>query len=384
MKNTKYTIVKYRPEYRDQVVELQKYLWSPSTTLNSEYFEWKYERNPYLDSPLIFLALYEGKVVAMRGMFGARWEVGSPSNTVLGLCTEDLVVAPEHRKRGLMTLIMKYTFHELAKGEYSHIFSLSAAAVTMIASLAMGWRNVGSGKPMRRQPGKAPFLFRLQRNIRGRHLVRQYSHHRFPIRQWVERQRPFIYLDRKRLHRGWEVNPRISVQNEPRPEAMAELVKQIGCDGRIRHVRDSTYFSWRFQNPLSRYRFLFWDEDGLKGYLVLQEYVTPYLSKTRVNIVDWEAVNSHVSSELLRAAVRCCGLFDMEIWSATLDNEKKMFLSDAEFHPVDESKGMAQHQICLLVRPIREDIRDTDWEIAKVSLLDMGNWDMRMIFSTMG
>ena len=36
---------------------------------------------------------------------------------------------------------------------------------------------------------------------------------------------------------------------------MAELVERSG-DTRIRHVRDSQYFQWRFQNPLSRYRYL--------------------------------------------------------------------------------------------------------------------------------
>ena len=383
MKDSNYTIANYRPEFKRQVAELQKHLWSPSLELNTAYLEWKYERNPYTDEPLIYLAMYDGKVVAMRGLFGARWEIGSPSNTVPGYCAEDLVIAPEHRNRGLVTKIMKIALKDLETRGYSHAFSMSAAAVTMIASLAMGWRNVGSMKPMRRQPGKAPFLFRSQRYIRGRHLVRQYSH-RSPLRQWEERNRPFSYLDRKRSRLGWEVSPCISLQNEPRPESMAELVKQIGCDGRIRHVRDQAYFAWRFRNPLSRYRFLFWEEAGLKGYLVLQEYVTPYLSKTRVNIVDWEAANTHIRGELLRAAVGCCGLFHMEIWSATLDNEKKDLLRDAEFHPVDESKGMAQHQVCLLVRPARDDIRDTDWEIANVSLLEMGNWDVRMIFSTMG
>jgi hypothetical protein len=165
---------------------------------------------------------------------------------------------------------------------------------------------------------------------------------------------------------------------------MAELVMQVGHDGRIRHVRDRTYFAWRFQNPLSRYRFLYWDEDGLKGYLVLQEYVTQYLSRTRVNIVDWEATSLQAREGLLRAAVSCCGFFDMGIWTSTLDSEKKMLLRNAGFNPVNESKSMAHQPYCLLVRPVRDEIRGTDWVIANMSLLDMANWDVRLIFSTMG
>jgi hypothetical protein len=149
-------------------------------------------------------------------------------------------------------------------------------------------------------------------------------------------------------------------------------------------VRDGTYFAWRFQNPLSRYRFLFREENGLKGYLVMQEYATPFLSRTRVNIVDWEATSVSIKEELLRAAVGCCGLFEMEIWSSTLDSGMQTLLRNAGFLPVGEGKGMAQRQHSLLARPVAEHVKDTDWAIDNVSLLDEGNWDMRMIFSTMG
>ncbi|HKZ41902.1 MAG TPA: hypothetical protein VJ044_13135, partial [Candidatus Hodarchaeales archaeon] len=55
--DSKYTMANYQPEFKKQVVELQKHLWSPSAALNAAYLEWKYERNPYLDTPLIYLAL---------------------------------------------------------------------------------------------------------------------------------------------------------------------------------------------------------------------------------------------------------------------------------------------------------------------------------------
>ena len=43
-----YEFVRYQPDLKGQVVELQTHLWSPSLALNTAYFEWKYERNPYL------------------------------------------------------------------------------------------------------------------------------------------------------------------------------------------------------------------------------------------------------------------------------------------------------------------------------------------------
>ena len=35
----------------------------------------------------------------------------------------------------------------------------------------------------------------------------------------------------------------------PRPEAMAALVERVVHDGRIRHVKDGEYLSWRFRRP---------------------------------------------------------------------------------------------------------------------------------------
>ena len=72
---------------------------------------------------------------------------------------------------------------------------------------------------------------------------------------------------------------------------MAELAERIGYDGRIRHVRDEQYFSWRFQNPLSEYRFLFWDNGRLDGYLVLYRKVYPPGNDELAYIVDWDAIN---------------------------------------------------------------------------------------------
>jgi hypothetical protein len=50
-----YEIVKYCPEFKQQVLKLQTHLWSPDVTVNSAYLEWKYERNPYMKTPFIHL-----------------------------------------------------------------------------------------------------------------------------------------------------------------------------------------------------------------------------------------------------------------------------------------------------------------------------------------
>ncbi len=69
-----YELLKYRPELKEQILKLQTHLWSlwsPDLALNRAYFEWKYDQNPYIDQPLIYVALCNGEVVGMRGLMGA-------------------------------------------------------------------------------------------------------------------------------------------------------------------------------------------------------------------------------------------------------------------------------------------------------------------------
>src|SRR3712207_6320470 len=119
-------IVRYRPEHKAAVVELQTHHWGSDRALNAAYLEWKYERNPYLPGGLIHLALSDGRVVGMRGLYGARWEAGSPWEACLAPCAADLVIAPRHRNRGLAARIMQAAAADLAAGGLPYALNLSA------------------------------------------------------------------------------------------------------------------------------------------------------------------------------------------------------------------------------------------------------------------
>ena len=60
--NSLYDIVRYRPEHRADVAALQTHLWTTDAGLGARYLEWKYENNPYLKEPLIYLAFHGGEL----------------------------------------------------------------------------------------------------------------------------------------------------------------------------------------------------------------------------------------------------------------------------------------------------------------------------------
>jgi GNAT superfamily N-acetyltransferase len=127
-----YEVVKYTPEFKNHVAKLRRHLQSPDVALNAEYLDWKYGRNPYVDSRLIYVALHRGQVVGMRGIWGAKWQIGHPCQTLVAPCAGDLAIDPAHRNHGVFTKIMRAVLKDLAAGEYTYVFNLSAGPATAI------------------------------------------------------------------------------------------------------------------------------------------------------------------------------------------------------------------------------------------------------------
>jgi hypothetical protein len=201
------------------------------------------------------------------------------------------------------------------------------------------------------------------------------------LRRSAERRRLFVDLDDNAARHN--VNPCVTLSKTARPRAMAELANRIGFDDRIRHVRDAQYFSWRFQNPLSEYRFLFWQDRRLDGFLVLHVKVYPHSDDEWAYIVDWEAVNQRVWNELLQAAIQWGNFNSISMWSANLSEEMKTRLREAGFAFKDKT-GSALRDIRgenILIKPLCRETKQSEWVLAGRNLLDPTHWDLRMIYS---
>jgi len=374
----RHTIARYAPRFKDQIAELQTHLWSGDLAANRAYFEWKYERNPYLPEPLVHLALAEGRVVAMRGLCGAQWEAGGVPEPLDWPCATDLVVEPGHRNQGLFAKLSRAALDDLAARGREYVLSLSALHETRLLSLATGWRGVGSMAPAGRLRWHAPLARRVRHTLA-----------RLPLAWHLAGAQPFgapagrafARLDRigRRPACGGGV---VGVARAPRAEAMAELVARLGHDGRVRHVRDAAFFAWRYANPLQEYRFLFLDGTRLEGYLVLQRYRSDYGNRLRVNLVDWEASAPAVGAALLATAIAGAAPPELAAWTATLPPERAALLQQQGFSPIDghlTRRGLPG----VLIRAVRDATPGSDWRLAGRSLLDLRHWDVRMVDSSL-
>jgi GNAT superfamily N-acetyltransferase len=356
-----YEVVPYAPAMRPEILQLQTHLWSGDIERNAAYFEWKYLDNPYLHEVLICVGLCQGRVVAMRGLFGAMWEADDGTSPRLLPCADDFVVAPEHRNRGAARQLLETSLDVAAHRGLPFALSLSASPVTFVASLAAGWRSAGSYQPLRRE-GRAPSGW-----SRGLDRLRRHGS-------------PGVFDRLERI--GGPAGTPITLARAPRPEAMAGLIRRLPWNGRIRHLRDARYLEWRFRNPLHAYRFLFWEEDGLQGYLVLQRYLSELADPQVVNISDWEAANDEVRSALLAAAVEWGEFACLRTWTAGASESVCALLRRHEFRADSDGAGLRAGG--LLVRRLDPVTTSGPCLLGRRNLLDLGDWDMRMLYSMAG
>jgi Acetyltransferase (GNAT) domain len=373
--NGSYEIVRYRREHKDAVARLQTVLWSTDPAANRRYFEWKYEANPWASEPRVYLGLRGGEVVGMRGFYESRWQVGAPDRVVSVPLADDFAIAVGERNSGLATQIMQTALADLASAGVEHVFSLSAGEVTMLGSLAQGWKSAGWHEPLVRCELSPAWLAWLRGQMSHARVVWRWAES--PLLRSAAERHPFHWLDRARAFAGR------SITREPRPAEIAALCAAQPNDGRLRHVRSREYLAWRFTNPMHEYRFLYAEEDGrLAGCLVLRARVLGLVPTPQVAVAELVGRDARVRGALLAAAIDVGRFAELVVWGARLGAEERALLRERGFAALDPTRD-ARGYPCALVRSTGA-APASGWQIGGRALLDPASWDLRMLDSMAG
>ena len=367
-----YEITRYRPELRPGVIELQRHLVSADPALNDAYFRWKHEQNPYTDGPIVYVAVIDGRVAGMRAFLGARWRLADNDGTASWLCACDLVVDPAHRSQKLFKRIQDVALPDLAERGFGPVLNWSANPITYGASVRSGWRLVAPYLSWARQTPSIRRARALPARMRRWPIAWRYVD--VPARLTL---RPgFAAMDA-----AWSRarhDPALAFEHEPRPDSMAALAQR--SQARLAgHERDATYFRWRFDNPLSDYRYVFWNEPGLEGFLILQ--LRPLGDAADIGIVDWEASRPELFEAMLAPIAATGGYDSLSVWSATLPEAIRATLRQLHFEPLDTSRGdPAYRPGPLAIGAAGSDIGAIDPAHAPY-FRDLSRWDLRMVYS---
>jgi hypothetical protein len=192
---------------------------------------------------------------------------------------------------------------------------------------------------------------------------------------------PFARIDR-RLRQGNEVlDGGVVLSDAPRPAAMADVVRRLPYDGRIRHLRDEAYFAWRFRQPLARYRFIYKPSGGggaLDGFLVLQ--VKARVPGWPVTIATCEPRGGPHATALLTAALGSNLLGRVRTWANGLAEDARSTLREFGFRGIPV-RSFAESYQSLLVRPATRALPPRPWLLAGCDVLDLRNWDLDQLDS---
>jgi hypothetical protein len=66
-------------------------------------------------------------------------------------------------------------------------------------------------------------------------------------------------------------------------------------------------------------------------------------------------------------------------WSATLTERERRILEAAGFKSLPQA--IIEYPWVATVRPVREEMLNQEWRLGDQALLDIGNWDFRMLHS---
>lgn len=224
-----YVIRPYEPGDRDDFLDLYDQVLGER---DDEWFRWKYEDNPYADHVPMIVATVDGRVVGTKPCFALELRAGS--QRVRGYQPADVMVHPDHRRRGLYSRTTERLKSHYRDRDPSLFFNFPNPA-TLSGSLKHGWQVVEN----------VPTFYRVQRpdalvEDSGRsRLVRAIR----PAASAYLRIRDST-IPAENITVGW--------YDDVPVEPFVELYERA-IPSTIHANRDETFYRWRFRNPQWEY-----------------------------------------------------------------------------------------------------------------------------------
>ena len=225
----------FQPGDKTAYLELYRYVFDVERGV--DWFDWKYERNPYIDHVPIVVATHGGELIGARSFFALELRLGGRPMQALQPC--DTMVHPEYRRRGLFVRMT-----ERAIGRYessrTRLFFNFPNDKTLSGNLKLGWRSVGT----------VPTYYRIER---PRRVMRSMVDDRLAHVASLVGEPLIAGYNALRNRTGNELAD-VSVQRfSTVPSTRLASVYRTAIPDSIHAIRDEEFYDWRFSNPCWEY-----------------------------------------------------------------------------------------------------------------------------------
>lgn len=333
----------FRETDMEAIVKLHRKLMPRKKGLNERYLRWKYYENPYIRDPLIIVIRHEGEAVAITGLMGMAWGMTSEQAAQVIPQPDDLFVHPDHRRNGLVGMLYARVRSISIDMEFPALIVLSGGGNSNPIAVAKGWTPVREldrvylirgDRPAPIQNRVPGFRFIASK---GKGLAKRlgYSSVAPPSDRTVDAE----------VSEVAHVNSRISVSAVGDVVAMSALASKVNSHN---SDRSADFLRWRFANPDRQYRFVYWGDDRLRGYMIVGWAAEDY---GHVRIVDHCSENLDIFTDLLAAVTRIPH-GDIELMSSTLPEREAAAAFELGFRPDPDHNFRARR---FLATPIGND-----------------------------
>lgn len=232
-------IRRYEPADRNAVLALDEAVWDRQRS--ESWFAWKYERNPYVNQPAVFVAESNDQIVGARPFLAFRLRIDDRS--VDALQPSDTMVHPAYRGRGIFTRMTKRAIEYYATREPRLCFNFPNR-MARPGYLKLGWQRVGDRRTYYRI--QRPVALASNRAIELDGETDWTSH----VDQQFTRVVDDISRGYRALRNKFELREEFSVErvSDTPVETLVTLYRR-SVPAEIHALRDAEFYRWRFASP---------------------------------------------------------------------------------------------------------------------------------------
>jgi len=245
--------IRFEESYKDQVVDfLGEYISGVNKNKRKEIFEWVYEKNPYVQHLLAYLAVDRDKVVGFRGFIPQKFKVND--NFFRVIVPTNGTVHPDYRRKGIFTKLSEFSLDDISDiSDMKLILSLSPNEAATKALKKAGYVPVG-------QRRKLYFL---------------------SILNFFKKTRDGLSNKNNTLLK--EGDFQIEITDELKSEKISRLMEKYVEDHKLTNVRDPDFYKWRFEESPQDNIFIYCEKDNeLLGYLVIEQHTLSISSDKQI------------------------------------------------------------------------------------------------------
>lgn len=225
-----YDIRQYQPSDRDGFLSLYETVMGSER--GADWFEWKYEANPYTDHVPMLVGVSEGEIVGARPFFALPMSINGDRG--IALQPGDTMVHPNHRRQGLFTRMTERAI-ERYSGDHPFFFNFPNDQ-SRPGYLKLGWEIVS---------GRSSYY-----RIENPEKIAEYRDSGTAIQLASKIATPVArgYYGLRDRITSPTADLTIRAESEPPAEELTALYRSAVPDD-IHALRDEQFYQWRFDNP---------------------------------------------------------------------------------------------------------------------------------------